>query len=71
MPSLVGNDDDVAPVPTSDDDVAPTGATDDVAPTGANDEVSFPSKGAFWFATQLTVPTGALPRRIRTRCHRS
>ena len=49
MPSLVGSDDDVmgvydtpitgrvTPVPTSDDDVAPT---------GANDDVSFPSKGA-------------------------
>jgi hypothetical protein len=58
MPSLVGSDDDVmgvydtpitgrvTPVPTSDDDVAPTGANDDVAPTGANDDVSFPSKGA-------------------------
>ena len=46
MPSLVGSDDDVAPVPTSDDNVAATGANDDVAPTGANENVSFPSSGA-------------------------
>jgi hypothetical protein len=46
MPSLVGSDDDVAPVPTSVDNVAATGANDDVAPTGANENVSFPSSGA-------------------------